>query len=261
MTKQLQQKIKEAEAELEYFENILGQIRKGIKVEGFEDVAPAVIDQLIARQKRIIENLRDGKTEILKSNNMSKIHITKAKVLNEKVEVEYYQVEKDLSKTETSQVHNSPPHDDLTTVFDGLAVHAALANEFIPSEEIGDIEAPDHEGLQKFKVKGFSIIGDEEDQSVIISAMKELSNGKMFGFNTVKIRLADTSDKAYQFAEQLGKVVKDCMNEVREYLNGKHGPKKQTEIDFPAGEENGGMKAVKGGKGKSKKKATAEVEE
>lgn len=253
------EKIAAAEAELKYLENISSQRWKGIRVERFEDVAPEVVDQLVARQKRIIQSLRDGKTEILKSNNMSKIHITKAKVLNEKVEVEYYQVEKDLSKTETSQVHNSPPHDDLTTVFDGLAVHAALANEFIPSEEIGDIEVPDHEGLQKFKVKGFSIIGEEPDQSVIISAMKELSNGKMFGFNTVKIRLADTSDGAYQFAEQLQKVVKDCMNEVREYLNGKHGPKKQTEIDFPAGEENGGMKAVPGGKGK--KKATADVEE
>lgn len=65
MKKSLLQKMKEAQADLEYFENIQGQISKGIKVEGFEDVAPEVINELIERQKRIIRNLKYfGKPEI-----------------------------------------------------------------------------------------------------------------------------------------------------------------------------------------------------
>ncbi len=160
---------------------------------------------------------------------MSKIEIKKGKLLKgDIIQVEYLKSDgTDAKPAECSEKHLHPPHEDLKKAFVSLSVHAALTGEFISSSLIGDIKKPDTELVENFNVTGFTIVGEDEDEGVILSARKTLKTGKTMGFNTPKILLEDESETAYQFAKDLALCIADCKDQLTEYLNGKFAPDPQ----------------------------------
>lgn len=170
---------------------------------------------------------------------MDKIKIIKAKILKgDKVEVDYQKTESDLSFTEINEKHNSAPHKDLTKAFAAIAVHAALLSEFISVNEIADIEEPEHPKLKDFTVSGFTVVGDEEEEGVIITGLKTLRSGKMMMFNTPLTRYNDASDNRYDYLDDLQKVVNLARKEVKRYLEGHRAPDPQLSLDLPEKQEN-----------------------
>lgn len=165
---------------------------------------------------------------------MEKIKIIKAKILKgDKVEVDYLKAETDLSFTEINEKHTSAPHKDLTNAFTAIAVHAALLSEFISVTEISDIENPEHPKLKDFTVSGFTVVGDEEEEGVIITGLKTLRNGKMMMFNTPLTRYNDASDNKYDHLDELHTVINIARKEVLRYLEGHRAPDPQQTLPFP----------------------------
>lgn len=200
---------------------------------------------------------------------MSKINITTAKVLNEEVYAEWWELENE-KRADTSKTIHEKPHADLVNVMNKLAVHAALIGEFLPLEAIEDINKPDHPELKKFEVKGFSLSGKNEER-FILTCQKTLVAGNL-GFNTPLRSFDDTSDNAYKYLPELKVLIEKVKDEIREYLNGKHGEEEQGDLfkDNAKKSENGiptttdgkpAMKAMKGGKGKKKSEAAEEIQE
>lgn len=192
---------------------------------------------------------------------MSKINITNAKVLNEEVFAAWWELENE-KRADTEKTKHEIPHPDLVKVMNKMAVHAALIGELIPIDEIKDINNPDHPELKKFEVKGFSLSG-KNDERFILTASKSLISGNL-GFNTPLRSFDDTSDNAYKYLPELKRLMEKAKDEVREYLNGKHGEPVQGDIfkENAKKSENGiattedgkpVMKPVKGGKNKTDK--------
>ncbi len=198
---------------------------------------------------------------------MSKINITTAKVLNDEVFAAWWEMENE-KRADTEKTIHEPPHPDLVKCINQLAVHAVLICELIPASEIDDINDPEHADLKKFAVKGFSLSG-KNDERFILSCQKSLDGGGNMGFNTPLRSFDDSSDNAYPHMKELKKLIEKCKDEIREYLNGKHGEDEQGDL-FKQNQkksENGiattedgkpVMKSVKGGKGKNKEAAVSE---
>ena len=162
---------------------------------------------------------------------MSKIFITKAKVLKDRVEILYLKHSDAESDNDSikkcSEESSDPPHEKLIKAFEALSIHAAVENEFVDPSEITDITTHKDEN---FICTGFTIQGGEEMKSIVISARKKISTGKYFGFNTPPISFKDQSDQAYEFLTELATSVKHVQNEVLLYLGGKVGKKTQTNM-------------------------------
>lgn len=169
---------------------------------------------------------------------MSTIVITKGKILKDSVEVFYVKRDKENNATNCNEESKAPPHPDLQSAFNSLAVHAAIIGDFIESSSIADIENPEHPLLEKFVVTGFTIQGGEDMKGIILAAHKVLSTGKSLGFNTPSISFNDESPNAYERLTELFQCIETCRQELKLYLSGKHGAEAQTEIEFPEGENN-----------------------
>lgn len=166
---------------------------------------------------------------------MSKITITKGKLLKgDLIQIEYLKTDSSESKpAECSEKHTEPPHNDLKKAFKSLAIHSALLCEFIPVASIADIKKPDQELTKNFNVTGFTIVGEDEVEGVILSARKTLKSGKTMGFNSAKIMFNDESETAYEFVEDLEQSIGLCKDELRNFLDGKHGDDVQGKLDLP----------------------------
>jgi hypothetical protein len=150
------------------------------------------------------------------------ITITKGKLLKgDKVEADYIKKGRDGKPAKCSQECSSPPHKDLKIAFANLAVHAAVIGFFIPASNIKDISAPDNAELENFTVTGFSMVGAEGAEGVILTAHKKLPNGKVLPFNTPITRFGDQSEHAYTFIDDLLESVEACRSEIKSYLTGK----------------------------------------
>lgn len=161
------------------------------------------------------------------------IQITKGKVLKDDVvEVSFLKISPKTKPAKCTEEHKDPPHPDLKRAMQLFAVHAAILAEFIPSGEISDIANPQHDDLINFHVSSFSTKGDDEDDSVVITGQKTLKSGKVLIFNTPSIKLADESENAYLFAEDLKSCIENARFEFREYLNGKQATDPQGKLDF-----------------------------
>ena len=161
---------------------------------------------------------------------MSKINITKAKVLNKEIAISYYVLNEEGKKIKYEVTDNSEPHKDLKDSMDSLSAHAAFIAEFIDANEFKS--AKKSKGvLEKYPVKGFSLSGEDND-NIMINAQKQLSTGEMLGFNTPSRSLDTEAEEPYPFAEDLQKYLDKCIDELREYLNGKHAPKPQLAMEF-----------------------------
>jgi len=169
---------------------------------------------------------------------MGKITIHSAKFLKEKAMIDYTEERgTNLKPVRRNDEFRDIPHPHLINAYKGLAVHAAIIAEFIPSAEIEDIKKPDHEELGKYKVTGFSISGEDRDQ-IVLTGQKTLKTGKILTFNTPVLRMTDDGENAYKFAPELHAAVEKCQERVRDYLNGTVAEDPPGQLQFPEEKTN-----------------------
>lgn len=128
---------------------------------------------------------------------------------------------------------NTLVHDDLLAAFDRLKIHMVKACDFKKSELITkeSIENFDLSLLSDYRVKGFSIGGEDDNEGVVLIGSREFASGKVLNIITPFIRYADEVDP-YEFAPELADAVNAAVYEVEQYLFEDKYAIKQLEIDF-----------------------------
>lgn len=167
------------------------------------------------------------------------IEINKGKLLkNDIVEVSFIKqnLKKGSKPAKCNEEHADPPHPDLRKAFKSLNIHAAMIGEFVSPMKVKDIEDVDEELAQDFSVTGFTLVGDDLEAGVILSARKTLKTGKTMGFNTPIQHFEDPADNPYPFCDNLLECISKCKSELKQYLEGKFAPNPQLDM-FPKDEK------------------------
>jgi len=142
-----------------------------------------------------------------------------------------------------------PVHDDMINSFRDLNVHLALICEEIRPEEIQDIdnlpemkkdtEDQDQDPLalklSKFSVSAFKVVGNGENEGVVLIGQKVLSTLESVKLETPPVKW----QSSYHFANELHVAVFNVVEEIEQYMNGKQAPPRQQELDFGAEGANG----------------------
>lgn len=111
-------------------------------------------------------------------------------------------------------------HIDLVNAFEKLHPH------------IKDICEMDGQ-TEEFHVSGFTLADGAEGDGVILTGSKKLSTGKVLNLNTPVVEFYGGD---YPASEELSTAIDNCIDEVKEYLNGKCAVK-QIELNFDASDE------------------------
>jgi len=139
-------------------------------------------------------------------------------------------------------------HNDLKNAFFKLNAHLAVICEEINPSVINDIESIEkyddsihtldsvEQIVSHFHVNSFAISGNGENESVILSGSKRLSNGDF-----VELKSPKTAwDSNYQFINELRAAIDIATEEVVEYMYGKSSPKfVQAKMDFGKDDDDG----------------------
>lgn len=130
------------------------------------------------------------------------------------LEVSYTETTSQGTVTVT-QLCTANPHSDLRNAFKKLSGHIAdLTDQY---DEDGNFDT------KSIDARAFSISGEGEKESVILTGVRELSSGKTITINTPLERLNSESENAYHDLENLNKCIIACKEEVRQYVfEGKH---------------------------------------
>lgn len=168
---------------------------------------------------------------------MNNVKIKKAKIKDDIfLEVEYTEDLPGHSKKDTKLTCTVPVHDDLKTAFSKLDKHLAiLCDEIELPSKVKDIDQWQPDELSSFVVKGFTVIGNDENAGCTLSGMKDGKYG-VVNLNT-PFQKYETSD--YKHIDVLSADIESCVYEVEQYLfEGKRAPEKQLAMDFGEEEEN-----------------------
>lgn len=156
---------------------------------------------------------------------MSEITITNGKILKgDKVSIEYLKPPVNGNKpAKVSEEHSDPPHPDLKNAFKTLNLHAAMIGEFIEPRtiEVTNLDDADENLAADYHVSGFTIVGEDLTEGVILSAQKKLKTGRTMGFNTPIQLFQDPLVDPYPWGDHLKICIDACKSELAEYLDGK----------------------------------------
>lgn len=148
------------------------------------------------------------------------------------------QIDSDV-KNRINTSSDAPIHDDLKNAFRKLIPHFAYMSEEIKDEKLIEkaIKNPDaflfnrdeakEETFFKFKCHQFEINEKDGYEKIIISGAKQLETLNEIYFSVPPVGLGDD---AYQYHQDLQKVVEELKNEVAAYMQGKTAPKAQTDL-------------------------------
>lgn len=170
-----------------------------------------------------------------------KNEITKAKLKNEKLEVEFKErFEEDNYSNEVAKVCSQIVHSDLKKAFEMLKPHLVLlceqaGQELLTREVIEKYKQDDEteDILKNYIVTGYSHGGQDESAGVTIVGQKLLKSGRVLNLVSPFISFAGSEGvEEYNFADLLEVAVQGCDWEVEEYVfNDKFGLK-QASLDF-----------------------------
>lgn len=84
---------------------------------------------------------------------------------------------------------------------------------------------------EKFEVRSFTIGGDGDHEGVTISGFKKLRGSKVLNLNTPFTKFnPDFEFSGYEYLFELRRAVNNCVDEITEYIKGKHAPSPQLEL-------------------------------
>lgn len=141
-------------------------------------------------------------------------------------------------------------NDDLREAFNKMNVHLAFIDDIFKHKGIDIENIEDHHAGEEaldYLVSGFKILGEMDNEAIILIGSKHISTGGRLEMSTPKIYLDDHS--SYKWFRELRDAVNLVREEVVLYKDGKcthpdpdvidkKEKKKQTKIKFSAGEEN-----------------------
>jgi len=112
-------------------------------------------------------------------------------------------------------------HIDLINAFEKLHPHL---------KDICEIDG----ATEEFHVSGFTLADGADGDGVVLSGSKKLSTGKVLNLNTPVVEFFGGD---YAASSELDTAIDNCIDEVKEYLNGKCAVK-QIELNFDESDEN-----------------------
>ena len=153
------------------------------------------------------------------------------------LEVLYFETMTLNDTTVTNEINkkcNMIVHEDFIKALEGLKVHFALlcdlreVNNF-PVDFGDEIEKFDYETyLEKIKITGISLGGEDENAGVVIIGQKELSGGGVLNIITTFTRF----DSDYSHCNTLEQAVNNLVYEAEQYLFEQKWGVKQLELPF-----------------------------
>lgn len=163
---------------------------------------------------------------------------------NDNVEVVYKKTNPDGSEVDADDTHNkngkSKPHPDFRRAIDGLAVHAAIILDYIPSKSVKSIETTKSTSkeMDLFVMRGFNLTGSDATEGVQLHGSRQLSVGGVNNFTTPPVRFNVEAGTGYQFVDDLAKAVAAVKEECIKYLGGKYEEDAQGSLDLKEKAEN-----------------------
>ncbi|WP_127846174.1 hypothetical protein [Psychroflexus aestuariivivens] len=149
----------------------------------------------------------------------------------------------DDKRTDTIKDDSDLPfHEDLKQAFYNLIPHLVLVSELDKEVNIVnyidngiDLESENEAELQfKYAIDEFKIDGSGDTEGLVLVGRKILSTGKEIKITSPKVKFYEPEDKKqYRFLGELTERLEALKTEVVEYLNGKHAPLPQQEMEFP----------------------------
>lgn len=128
--------------------------------------------------------------------------------------------------------------DDMKKAFARFNVHLAAIDDLFKNAkiEVDDIDKfHDHEFTYLMTTTGFKIIGDEDNQGIILIGHKFVSGGGRIGIETYKIMLDSLS--SYMWRNELKDVADKARLEVELYKAGKYVPPEEEDDDVEEDEK------------------------
>lgn len=119
-------------------------------------------------------------------------------------------------------IHKALIHKNLQSALDSLAIHFAIMAGYVKPGQVEDIAAPEAELAESFRVKGYSIGGDEDEGTagIIISGHKILANGMAHNFNTPFYKFEQAPQSRYTFMDDLIAKLRYLDERIVAYKNG-----------------------------------------
>lgn len=135
-------------------------------------------------------------------------------------------------------------HQDMRDAFKKLVPHLLLLTE-LKTDKLKDLQNMD---LADYEVHSVSIKGEGDNEGVVISGKKRLSNMKKIALNTPYTILSDDN---YAYCDELSACIIRLSREAKEYLDGKYDDSQgdlfaQTEDGESAEEFEAEMEVVNG---------------
>lgn len=158
--------------------------------------------------------------------------IKKAKLYNDKfLEIEFENVERQKDDSFVTDQFKLTAghivHDDLLKSFAALKPHVITLCELDEWENVVGQE----EKLFKYSCTGFTIGGSNEHEGVTLIGRKTLSSKKVLNLITPFTKY-DMETTDYEYSEELRIAVLNACAEVIAYLDGKHAPNPQLELEL-----------------------------
>lgn len=153
-------------------------------------------------------------------------------------EIDYVEVREDGKNPNIAHEGKGTAHDDLINAVRELAPHYALITgyaAFNKGLKLDSLKA----GVDNFKVSGYSIGGQDEDEGITIMGHIIVPwSGKAVIINSPFQRFGEEEgNKAYyKFIDRLAEVVEKIVEEAILYIGGKFKPEAQQELVFPEAE-------------------------
>ncbi|HWB62137.1 MAG TPA: hypothetical protein VG603_01410 [Chitinophagales bacterium] len=177
------------------------------------------------------------------------IKITKAALKNGNLELEYDEVinsEEDGPAIHSYKLKGGyPPHEDLLNAFKPLDRHLALICEQAEEKRLdykvsigkkgkekditGVFEAMDESpAFTSITATGFSIGGNDEGEGVVLIGQRKLSTGMILNLVSPFTKYEGEYKSALKLAEDVDMLCGECTL----YIEGKHAPNAQLEMEF-----------------------------
>ena len=159
---------------------------------------------------------------------------------------EYNIQENNVSNKNNTQ-STAPIHDDLRNAFKKLIPHFILLTEEMPEDKMkgiieNNLQLPE-DIENKYQVSSFALGGSEDNQTIIISGHKVLSNDRIVSFSSPSQKIYDSNIEGYKFTDELREALEYLISEVQEYMDGKQAPKTNVgTFDFPDDDETEAFK-------------------
>jgi hypothetical protein len=136
-----------------------------------------------------------------------------------------------------NKIDANKAHEDLITAFASLNPHMAIIAEQVRTQEKSNkivakdfIHKDDTIILDAIKVTGIAVGGDDLEGVTLIGTRK-LKDGSILN---IVSPFTKYHESPYAFAEELMQDVQVVISEVEEYLDGKHAPDTQLELELAA---------------------------